>query len=501
MDVQLKQLAGFVASANTVEELTRPILRLIQQLTGLESTYLTSINVDAGVQRVEYVLNAGQLQLTEGLEVPWHDTLCKRALQSGRFLTSDVANIWPDSVAAKALGLQTYLSVPVLDTRGEVCGTLCGASSQQVQLANPDDVLQVLQLCAELISVQWTRDKLQHAALARASAAERELGKLRLLAAVSEICVAAQSLSLAVVQVGQVMQQSGEWQQLLPFETPQQQLMLLDPAQQALQQALAQWLATLSAEDRCRNVVHLNPAFRPPELLEAPAYLINIFVGQQPVAGLLALQLADSGCSEQLLILSGISNSLSLLAARLDEHCMLLDANQQLTYHARHDALTGLPNRRYLLEELERLIARGVRQQLGFYLIFVDLDKFKLINDQFGHEIGDEFLRQIAQRLQQVLRKGDFVARQGGDEFVLLCQAPEISTEQSELIINRIRQCCSGVFSLGDFKLLYHGPSLGAVSWHSGDSQDIDLLLSLADVAMYQDKQRRRAMPAPQLLS
>ena len=180
---------------------------------------------------------------------------------------------------------------------------------------------------------------------------------------------------------------------------------------------------------------------------------------------------------------------------------MLLDANQQLTYHARHDALTGLPNRRYLLEELERLIARGVRQQLGFYLIFVDLDKFKLINDQFGHETGDEFLRQIAQRLEQVLRKGDFVARQGGDEFVLLCQAPEISTEQSELIINRIRQCCSGVFSLGDFKLLYHGPSLGAVSWHSGDSQDIDLLLSLADVAMYQDKQRRRAMPAPQLLS
>ena len=172
MDSQLSLLAGYVAGANSIEDLTRPMLRLIQQLTGLESTYLTSINFPAGVQRIEYVLNAGKLQLPESLEVPWYDTLCKRALESGRFITSDVAATWPDSAAAKALGLQTYMSVPVVDAVGEVCGTLCGASSQQLGLQDRPELLQILQLCAELISVQWARDRQQQSTLLRRAGAK-----------------------------------------------------------------------------------------------------------------------------------------------------------------------------------------------------------------------------------------------------------------------------------------------------------------------------------------
>lgn len=499
MDSQLSLLAGYVADANSIEDLTRPMLRLIQQLTGLESTYLTSINIPAGVQRIEYVLNAGKLQLPEGLEVPWHDTLCKRALESGRFITSDVAATWPDSVAAKKLGLQTYMSVPVVDAAGEVCGTLCGASSLQLQLQDRPELLQILRLCAELISVQWARDKQQQTALQRAKQAERELSTVKLLAAVSDVAVAAQSLPLALQQITELMRQSGEWLDIFSCSVAADGKRLWQET--APVSELEAWLSVVSPTDSEQHLQILPDNGRPQQFSQAQGALLNIFDAQGLVAGLLVL--AESSCfaAEPQLMLSGIGNTLSLLATRLQEHQQLSDLNEQLTYYARHDTLTGLPNRRYLLEELERLIARGNRQQLGFYLIFVDLDKFKQINDQFGHETGDEFLRQVGQRLTECLRKGDFVARQGGDEFVMLCQAQELSKEQAELLVNRIRQSCSGVYSLGSHKVLYHGPSIGTVSWHSGDSRELDLLLSLADVAMYQDKQRRRSMPAPQLLN
>ena len=499
MDSQLSLLAGFVAGANSIEDLTRPMLRLIQQLTGLESTYLTSINFPAGVQRIEYVLNAGKLQLPESLEVPWYDTLCKRALESGRFITSDVAATWPDSAAAKALGLQTYMSVPVVDAVGEVCGTLCGASSQQLGLQDRPELLQILQLCAELISVQWARDRQQQSILLRASRAERELSTVKLLAAVSDFAVAAQSLPLAVEQVADLMRQSGQWQHIFTFSAGAEQQRLWQETAPAAE--LESWLSLADLSVTGSNIQVLPGATCPPQFSGSYSSLLNIYDAQGVVAGLLVISANDHLTGELQLMLSGIGNTLSLLATRLQEHQQLSDLNEQLTYHARHDALTGLPNRRYLLEELERLIARGNRQQLGFYLIFVDLDKFKQINDQFGHETGDEFLRQVGQRLSECLRKGDFVARQGGGEFVMLCQAQEISKEQAQLLVNRIRQTCSGVYSLGTHKVLYHGPSIGTVSWHSGDSRELDLLLSLADVAMYQDKQRRRAMPAPQLLN
>ena len=123
MDRQLEQLAQFVAAANTVEGLTRPLLALLQRITGLESTYLTAIDETAGVQHILIAHNAGALTLPEELTVPWHDTLCKRALESQQFVTEDVAGCWGDSDAARELGLKSYISVPVKNQDGSVFGT------------------------------------------------------------------------------------------------------------------------------------------------------------------------------------------------------------------------------------------------------------------------------------------------------------------------------------------------------------------------------------------
>ena len=90
MDLQLDCLSRSVVSARTVEELTRPLLETLEAVSGLESTYLTAIDLAAGVQRILYARNTGLLQIPEGAAVPWSDTLCKRALEEGRFFTDDV---------------------------------------------------------------------------------------------------------------------------------------------------------------------------------------------------------------------------------------------------------------------------------------------------------------------------------------------------------------------------------------------------------------------------
>ena len=113
MDSMLAQLAESVSGARDLETLTRPMLQLLEAVTGLQSTYLTTVDEGRGVQRILYARNTGQMRIPEGLEVPWGDTLCKRALEEGRAYTDDVGACWGDSDAARALGIQTYMSQPV----------------------------------------------------------------------------------------------------------------------------------------------------------------------------------------------------------------------------------------------------------------------------------------------------------------------------------------------------------------------------------------------------
>ncbi len=160
MDHLLDQISETVSSARTLEELTRPLLEMLESVTGLESTYLTTIDLQQSIQSILYARNVGGMQIPEGLSVPWGDTLCRRALDEGRPFADDVAARWGDSQAARALGIQTYLSTPVHLADGSLYGTLCAASAARHEL--PQRAQRMLSLFAALIAQQVEREQLVH---------------------------------------------------------------------------------------------------------------------------------------------------------------------------------------------------------------------------------------------------------------------------------------------------------------------------------------------------
>lgn len=164
MDHLLDQISETVNSARTLEELTRPLLEMLESVTGLESTYLTTIDLQQSVQSILYARNRGALQIPEGLSVPWGDTLCRRALDENQPFAGDVAARWGDSEAARVLGIQTYLSTPVHLADGSLYGTLCAASAARHDL--PQRAQRMLSLFAALIAQQVEREQLVHKLIA-----------------------------------------------------------------------------------------------------------------------------------------------------------------------------------------------------------------------------------------------------------------------------------------------------------------------------------------------
>jgi diguanylate cyclase len=174
-------LVAAVTHAHTLEGLTRPLLELLQRVTGLESTYLTRLDESEGALCVLYARNTHSLSIPEGFSTPWKDSLSKRALDEARFYTDDVAGHWGDCEAARALGVVTYLSAPVRGKGGELFGSLCAASNERKPL--PEASTQVLALFAYLISQQVDRERL----LAALQQARQSLAMTALTDAVTQL--------------------------------------------------------------------------------------------------------------------------------------------------------------------------------------------------------------------------------------------------------------------------------------------------------------------------
>lgn len=334
MDAFIAQISDSVTRARSLEELTRPLLQMLQTVTGLESTYLTTVDFNTGLQQVVFADNSRELQIPEGALGRWDDALCKRAIESGRTYSADVPTHFPDNHVARELGVQTYISTPVHTEAGELYGTLCGASTAR-QPVSPE-ASQVLRLFAGLIEQQIAREH------------------------------------------------------------------LLTQLQQA---------------------------------------------------------------------------------------------NAELLTQALTDPLTGLLNRRGVMQELERL--RALAHRSGHWLLVgtLDLDDFKAINDEYGHEAGDALLRGVALALRTALRGGDVLARAGGDEFVVVGLGPELPTDGPAAAAqwqDRLAAATVGQYAAGERCIRYGGASVGVVALNP-QAIDGDQALRESDAAMYRVKMGRRA--------
>jgi len=163
-------------------------------------------------------------------------------------------------------------------------------------------------------------------------------------------------------------------------------------------------------------------------------------------------------------------------------------SEMRLDMLANHDPLTGLPNRSYFQDFLGHALARAQREKLQVSLLFIDLDRFKHINDSQGHEVGDQVLRVVANRLDEQLRADDFVARLGGDEFAVILMHPPASRAASR-VARKLLKALAESFKL-ERRRYAIGASIG-ISVYPDDGLDANTLLRQADLAMYQAKQRR----------
>lgn len=174
-----------------------------------------------------------------------------------------------------------------------------------------------------------------------------------------------------------------------------------------------------------------------------------------------------------------INNSLQRVIEKKEE------AEGSLQYLAYHDELTGLPNRNLLIDRIDHSIeaAHRNKQQLG--ILFLDLDRFKTINDSLGHIIGDKLIRQVSHRLLAALRKEDTISRNGGDEFVVVIQRM-VSSDEAIRIAQKIIETLTRIFDIDSHKI-HIGASVG-ISVYPNDGETALELLRNADTAMFNAK-------------
>ncbi len=234
------------------------------------------------------------------------------------------------------------------------------------------------------------------------------------------------------------------------------------------------YLDEASAEEHLRTKTFLSAVFLPLYAGEDP---IGVFTIQSPRVG--AYDEVHSRFLETLggFIVVALRNALS--------HRKVRRLNRQILRLAHYDPLTGLANRRLLADYLRRTIALTQRRHQKFALFFLDLDGFKPVNDQWGHEAGDRVLAQLGKRLSGVLRDSDLVARVGGDEFVALALGVD-SRPSIEAIADKLEEAVTTPFHW-DGHNIQLGASIG-ISVYPDSATDADSLMSRADSAMYRIK-------------
>ncbi|PHR55884.1 MAG: hypothetical protein COA44_09600 [Arcobacter sp.] len=168
---------------------------------------------------------------------------------------------------------------------------------------------------------------------------------------------------------------------------------------------------------------------------------------------------------------------------------ILKEKTDLLAFKVHHDELTNLPNRSLLMDRLKQSMKKNRRRQIQFALLFIDLDRFKIINDTYGHDVGDEVLQVLTQRMSSQIREGDTLARIGGDEFTLILDDIESLTSVIN-VVQKLLACTQEKIHIKGIDLRIT-LSIG-ISIYPNDGATVDTLLRNADVAMYKAKEEGR---------
>lgn len=202
-----------------------------------------------------------------------------------------------------------------------------------------------------------------------------------------------------------------------------------------------------------------------------------------------ALTVSERRSAEVQKTVEALAETNSCLRDRLTEVERKVVMASHLAYH---DALTGLPNRRLLLDRLNQAIARPSRHRRRVALVFFDVDGFKAINDRLGHSSGDKVLQEIARRLSTCLRATDTACRYGGDEFIVML--PEVEDKQGATVVEQKIRAQLAASYLVDGAMVAVTLSIGTAVYPE-DAQDCHDLIKLADAAMYSVKTEGGAAP------
>ncbi len=169
-------------------------------------------------------------------------------------------------------------------------------------------------------------------------------------------------------------------------------------------------------------------------------------------------------------------------------------AEEEIRNLAFYDALTGLPNRRLLRDRSQLALSMSARNHLCGALLFLDMDKFKTLNDTLGHDYGDLLLVEVARRIKACVREADTVSRLGGDEFVVLIEEIganlQDASQKAASIAEKIRTVLTDTYVLNGHE--YHGSTSIGVCMYRGNKESMDVLMKHADMAMYQAKDSGR---------
>jgi diguanylate cyclase (GGDEF)-like protein/PAS domain S-box-containing protein len=230
----------------------------------------------------------------------------------------------------------------------------------------------------------------------------------------------------------------------------------------------------------------LDPVYMRPlgivSTLDVPVWLDGRVVG---MVCLEAIAEARDWQPEEIDFASGIATIVALAI----EASHRRDAEARLVRLAHYDALTGLPNRNLLHDRLRQALAFAARHRTRVALMFLDLDRFKTINDSLGHHVGDRILKEVAARLTRTLRSGDTVARLGGDEFVVVLQEVRDPNDAATVAQNLARELAPPCYV--DGRELHLSASIG-ITVYPDDGREADVLMKHADVAMYHVKESGR---------